>query len=274
GPGSVGEGRKVLTPRGAALVLDVLSDPTARIPGFGLETPFDLPFPFAVKTGTSRHFTDNWAVGVAGGFTVAVWVGDFTGRPMDAVSGVSGAGPLLHRVALLAARSVAPGGLPSPAAYGGTLARICRISGRAAGATCPTLEEWVFPDAAPLAPCDWHTASGLHLPAEYAEWARRTRIDEAVGVDVGVAPEALPTVERRVAGPFRIVSPENGDRLSVPPGVDPRYSSVALQGTAKAEWSVDGKRVRGERWVLVPGPHTIVASTSAGERDSVRIIVE
>ncbi|HVX87721.1 MAG TPA: penicillin-binding transpeptidase domain-containing protein, partial [Gemmatimonadales bacterium] len=274
GPGAVEEGRKVLSPRAAALVLDVLSDPAARIPGFGLETPFDLPFPFAVKTGTSRHFTDNWAVGVAGSFTVAVWVGDFTGRPMDAVSGVSGAGPLLHRVALLAAKSEAPGGLPSPAAYGGKLVRICRVSGLAAGATCPTLEEWAFPDAAPLAPCDWHTAGGLHLPAEYAEWARQTKIDVGIGVDAGVGPEALPAGTPATTGPFRIVSPENGDRLSVPPGVDPRYSSVALQGTAKAEWSVDGKRVQGERWVLVPGRHIVVARTATGERDSVRITVE
>ena len=47
----------------------------ARAPGFGNETPFDFPFPAAAKTGTSRHFTDNWAVGVTRGFTVAVWVG-------------------------------------------------------------------------------------------------------------------------------------------------------------------------------------------------------
>ena len=39
------------------------ADPVARIPGFGIETPFDFPFPVAAKTGTSRHFTDNWAVG-------------------------------------------------------------------------------------------------------------------------------------------------------------------------------------------------------------------
>jgi len=73
--------RRVVSPRAAAIVLDVLSDPVARLPGFGLNTPFDFPFPVAVKTGTSRHFTDNWAVGTTGGFTVAVWVGNFSGRP-------------------------------------------------------------------------------------------------------------------------------------------------------------------------------------------------
>jgi penicillin-binding protein 1C len=271
---------KVMSPRAASLVLDVLADPVARIPGFGTSTPFDLPFPFAVKTGTSRHYTDNWAVGVAGGFTIAVWVGDFSGRPMDAVSGVSGAGPLLHRVALIAAQVVSPGALRSPAEYGGRLTRICRVSGRGATERCPGTEEWVFPDDPPIAPCDWHRADGLHLPLEYAEWSRQVQTEERVGVEVGVAASVV-AAEVAPAAPerFRIVSPLEGDRLCVPPGVDPRYASISLQGaggrgTGAAKWSVDGRPVRGGRWVLRPGPHTILAVTSAGERDSVRITVD
>jgi len=271
------DAEKVMSPRAAALVLDVLSDPTARIIGFGLDTPFDLPFPFAVKTGTSRHYTDNWAVGVTGGFTVAVWVGDFSGRPMDAVSGISGAGPLLRRVSLIAAKYVTPGGLPSPAQYGGSLVRICRVSGRPAGVECPSLEEWTFPDSPPVAPCDWHEQGGLHLPVEYAAWARQVQVDEGVGVDVGVAPSVM-QAERRVDAPFRIVAPSEGDRFSVPPGVDPAYSSIGLRSAGGrgngTRWSVDGRAVAGDRWVLVPGPHLILAVTSAGERDSVRIKVE
>ena len=84
--------RRVVSPVASAIVLDILNDPAARMPGFGFETPFDFPFPVAVKTGTSRHFTDNWAVGTTRGFTVAVWAGNFNGRPMEGVSGVTGAG--------------------------------------------------------------------------------------------------------------------------------------------------------------------------------------
>lgn len=59
---------------------------------------------------------DNWAVGATGRFTVAVWVGNFNGRPMDGVSGVSGAGPLLHRAVLATGRRYPAGSLPDPRA--------------------------------------------------------------------------------------------------------------------------------------------------------------
>src|SRR5439155_6519298 len=138
-------GRRVVSPMSSAIVLDILADASARIPGFGLSTPFDFPFPVAVKTGTSRHFTDNWAVGTTGGFTVAVWVGNFSGRPMDDVSGVTGAGPLLHRAIMLTAESYAPGALPSPASAGAVPVTICRLSGLRATPACPAMVEWFLP---------------------------------------------------------------------------------------------------------------------------------
>ena len=103
-------------------------------------------------------------------------------------------------------------------------------------------------------------------------------MDAGVGVDVGVA--AAVTEAKPVApGSFRIVSPEQGDRLGVPPGVDSAYASIGLQGAGgqgdgRASWYVDGKRIRGERWILVPGQHRILAVTGQGERDSVTVVVE
>ena len=91
GGGTSAESRRVISPVSTAIVLDILQDASARVPGFGIVTPFDFPFPVAVKTGTSRHFTDNWSVGTTRNFTVAVWAGNFTGRPMQGVSGVTGA---------------------------------------------------------------------------------------------------------------------------------------------------------------------------------------
>ncbi|HEU4648033.1 MAG TPA: penicillin-binding protein 1C [Gemmatimonadales bacterium] len=265
-------GRRVMSPLAAALVLDVLSDPVARLPGFGLETPFDFPFPAAVKTGTSRHFTDNWAVGVTGGFTAAVWVGNFSGRPMDGVSGVSGAGPLLRRAMLATAERYAPGVLPAPRDQGAVPVAICRASGMLAGEHCPTMTEWVQPGLAPSHRCDWHGPDGLHLPAEYAEWA-----SAAAGPAMPVANIAATAVASDSVGRFRIVAPRDGDRYEVPPGVDRRYATLALRaggaGAANVRWYVDGRAVQGGRWPLTPGAHRIRAEGSGGARDEVRIDV-
>ena len=209
-------------------MLDVLSDPVARIPGFGLSTPFDFPFPVAVKTGTSRHFTDNWAVGTTGGFTVAVWVGNFSGRPMNDVSGVTGAGPLLHRAIVLTAQSYAPGALPSPATVGAVPVMICRLSGLRATPECPGMVEWFVPGTEPARPCDWHRGASVHLPPEYAEWAEQT-VAAPWTADAGAS--AGGSADRE---PLHILSPQDGDKYRIPPGVEARYATIALRAAGGA----------------------------------------
>lgn len=265
-----GPERQVVSSQAAALVLDMLADPAARIPGFGIATPFDFAFPAAVKTGTSRHFTDNWAVAVTGGFTVAVWVGNFSGRPMQGVSGVSGAGPLLQRAVLATAARYDAGVLPTPSEVGAVAVRICPLSGKRATARCGYTVEWFIPGSEPAHECDWHQESGVVLPPEYAEWAQRTgsrqRIAQAVQDSV---------VEQR----FRIVSPLDGDRYQVPPNVDARYASVSLvtaggAGPDRVRWLLNGVPVHGGRFRLAPGAHRITAHSARGETDEVRITVD
>jgi len=80
---------------GAAFIVgDILADRGARAPAFGLENPLATRVWSAVKTGTSKDMRDNWAVGFTSRYTVAVWVGNFSGAPMWNVSGVQGAAPL------------------------------------------------------------------------------------------------------------------------------------------------------------------------------------
>jgi penicillin-binding protein 1C len=306
-------GRQVMSPLSAALVLDVLSDPNARIPGFGLQTPLEFPFRAAAKTGTSRHFTDNWAVATTAGFTVAVWVGNFSGRPMEGVSGVSGAGPLLHRATLLTARRYAPGVLPTPASAGARPVEICRLSGLRAVAGCPHMTEWFAPGTEPVDTCDWHRADGsVVLPREYDTWLERRGKDDAAAdgtllaaarVSAGSEGHDSPTSassyheetdaragrdagndgEARAVGGvsigFRITSPLDGDRYQIPPGVEPHYSTIALRtaGTrdpASVRWFVDGSAWHRPRLPLTPGEHLIRALTAGGDSAQVRIVVE
>ena len=278
-------GHRFATERSAALVLDVLADPVARIPGFGIESPLDFPFPVAAKTGTSRHFTDNWAVGAAGGFTVAVWVGNFSGRPMDGVSGVSGAGPLLHRAVLAAARRYPAGALPEPRDHGAVSARICRLSGLRAGAGCPAATEWFAPADAPADGCDWHDAEGgVTLPVEYAEWAARSELPRTPRQARASAPGQVSVILSEAKAPksehgFHIVSPREGDVYRLSPGVDVRYATVALRAAggregAPVRWTVDGVPHGPARWTLRPGPHRIGAVTSAGDSAEVTVRVD
>ncbi|MGD8866319.1 MAG: penicillin-binding protein 1C [Gemmatimonadales bacterium] len=266
--------RRVISEAAAYLVLDVLSDPVARIPGFGVETPFDFPFPVAAKTGTSRRFTDNWAVGTTGAFTVAVWVGNFSGRPMAGVSGISGAGPLLHRAVLATARRVVPGELPTPAEAGAIPVAVCRLSGLVATPECPSLIDWFAPGSEPHSECDWHREGRVILPPQYAEWTQR----HEPGVEFVAALEEPASVQS-VVPRFRIVAPQDGDRYTRPPNTDPRYASIALRAVGPIDsgpvrWWVDGTEMAVPRWQLQPGLHTIRAEVSSGESDEVTIFVE
>lgn len=99
---------------GAAFVIgDVLADREARAATFGLRSELDLPFPAAVKTGTSTDMRDNWCVGFSDRFTVGAWAGNFSGAPMENVSGVSGAAPVWREMMQHLHREQ-PGRAPAP----------------------------------------------------------------------------------------------------------------------------------------------------------------
>jgi len=90
--------RTVFSPAVAWLVADMLADPAARATTFGLDSPLVTRGWAAVKTGTSKDLRDNWCVGFTPRFTVAAWVGNASGAPMQGVSGVSGAAPVWREV--------------------------------------------------------------------------------------------------------------------------------------------------------------------------------
>ncbi len=270
-----GSSRRFMSPGAAAIVLDILMDPVARIPGFGTETPFDFPFPAAAKTGTSRHFTDNWAVAATAGFTVAVWVGNFNGRPMQGVSGVSGAGPLLYRAVLQTARRHMPGALPTPEQVGAVAVPVCRLSGLRATPECPSMTEWFLPGTAPLRNDDWQKDGRTVLPSEYAAWEKSTASEQRV--EVAASPEpGRPDPDG--PAPYTLISPMDGDHYAVPPGVAARYATIPLTAVGKspgerATWYVDGRRVTGSRWRLVPGRHRFRVVWSSGHSAVATVVV-
>ncbi|MEP6919181.1 MAG: penicillin-binding protein 1C, partial [Acidobacteriota bacterium] len=102
--GAPHERRTLVSPRTAFWITDVLSDPEAREYIFGRGGSLELPFPVAVKTGTSQAYHDNWTIGYSRHVTVGVWVGNFDRTPLRDSTGVTGAGPIFHSVMLAAER--------------------------------------------------------------------------------------------------------------------------------------------------------------------------
>lgn len=82
----------------AFLITDILGDDRARWREFGRRSEMSLPYSGACKTGTSSAYRDAWAFGYTPTFTVGVWVGRMDGRPMDQISSVRGAAPVLRKV--------------------------------------------------------------------------------------------------------------------------------------------------------------------------------
>ena len=233
--------RRFLPADTVALLTDLLSDEPARAPAFGLDNALRLPFPVAAKTGTSRAYVDNWTVGFTRERTVAVWVGNFDGRPMQRVSGITGAGPLFARVMRRAMRGIQPAPLVDRGRF--EHVRICPLSGHRAGEACPGAYEEVFlPGSAPEEPCTMHRmAEGgrrvLALDARYAGWAERERLE--------VAPADPGGMER--AG---FITPRDGDEFLLEAGIPATSQTipVRVQGAAGLALQVDGAPAVLDAW--------------------------
>ena len=92
---------KIIDPRIAYLLIDVLKDNISRSPAFGMNSMLvvkDHP-EVAVKTGTSNDLKDNLTIGFNKDYLVAVWVGNNNGSGMSRIaSGITGAAPIWNKI--------------------------------------------------------------------------------------------------------------------------------------------------------------------------------
>jgi len=156
--------RRVFSEQASYLITHILSDEELRRRAFGASNPLMLGFPMAVKTGTSTNWRDSWVVGYTETYTVAVWAGDFEGRPMNQLSGAVGAGPLFYGVARLMAESTEASSRPHlpPRPPGIEEVIICPLSGMVPGEHCPHRRSvTVEAGKAPLTRCNWHRSLRL-----------------------------------------------------------------------------------------------------------------
>lgn len=234
------EEARFLPKEATRLLTDILADERARASAFGFTNALRLPFPVAAKTGTSRAHVDNWVVGYTRERTVAVWVGNFDGKPMRGVSGITGAGPLFRRAMLIAMQGVRPAPLVERWRF--DHAEICPLSGALAGPWCGSrLSESFLPGTAPDERCPMHRARGeLALPAEFYGWA----LAEGFEAMPALEDPSRPGLPRRAG----FILPGDGDEYLLDPALPPEAQSIAVRalpppGVRRIELALpDGRR--------------------------------
>jgi penicillin-binding protein 1C len=241
--------KNVFPPDVCFLVTDILSDEVARAPAFGYDSPLSLPFPCAVKSGTSSDFRDNWTVGYTREYTVAVWAGNFDNKPMRGISGITGAGPIFHDVMihLHRARPAAPFEKPAGLIRQG----ICSLSGQRPGPYCrSTLTEWFRTQSEPEQTCRVHGPGGTidlnYLSPVFARW-------QSGGQTVSTGAGQVSEDETKT---LRITFPGNNAGLKIDPSVSLSHQAVffealASPGVSDIRWYLNGRRIEGARTVRV-----------------------
>lgn len=233
------EERRFLPAEVVHLLTDILSDEAARAPAFGLDNALRLPFPVAAKTGTSRAWVDNWTAGYTAERTVVVWVGNFDGRSMRGVSGITGAGPLFRRVMIRAMEGIRPAPLLDGSAF--TERTICPLSGQLAGPACAgAFEEIFLPGTEPTATCEMHRlapvdAAGRPVPCGAPAAGVAPVLDVGPGFYAWARGEGLSGApvprcgEEAGAGRAQILSPGDGDEYLIEAGLPPGSQSVPVR---------------------------------------------
>jgi penicillin-binding protein 1C len=238
------------------LVTDMLADAHARAASFGVDSILTLPFPAAVKTGTSSDFRDTWTAGYTRDYTVAVWVGNFDGSPMRGISGVTGAGPIWSRIMLhLYARGDPPAFAP-PVGY--VRRPICADTGARPLPTCRTIVTELL-DRDDLRRWSTRRVASVRGP-EYDEWLLHQP-----------ARDALET---------RILFPHDGDVFVYDPaggGAQRLTFEVAGPRAPSLRLALNGRVLnptgRDYLWSIRPGSYQLAAHSSRGD-SSVRFTVE
>jgi penicillin-binding protein 1C len=258
-------GRRIFSPEVSYIITHILADRDARVPTFGYLSPLNFHFPVAAKTGTSKDFRDNWTIGYTPAVTIGVWVGNFDGRPMHNVSGMTGAGPLFRDVMLLVSSHIKNEEFREPANL--VHRAICPLSGMLPSVHCPgTIDEIFVAGTEPRAPCSLNHQKGI------------------------VRAAALPASSNPAPSGVEITFPQEGDIFKMDPVLRKTYQSILLKASVNetpeaqlVEWRVNGRKIGDCRcpfslaWNLSPGSYTIraraVGKDLSAESRPVKILV-
>lgn len=147
-----GEGKKLLTPEAAFLVLDMLKSNPRPHPVSTAAISSNLPVYW--KTGTSSRYRDAWSVGIFGPYVLAVWVGAFDNKTHAQFVGLEAAAPLFFSI-IDAVQSQYPNLQDKIESKSTQLnlvrVKVCEASGLLPTPLCPkTVDTWFIPGVSPI----------------------------------------------------------------------------------------------------------------------------
>jgi len=261
------QSRQVCDPGAAYLIADILSDNRARTLAFGVASSLRFDFPVACKTGTSTDFRDNWALGFTPEFTVGVWVGNFDGTPMEQVSGVTGAAPILHEVFVYLHERYGTGWYEPP---GNVVEKLIHpVTGKRLRPSTPDAVREKF-----LVHCqpemerdeDYDVQGRVRLGEEYRGWLASGDNWLANRVSAEVAATSSSQANKTVAALVspRILTPLPGTVYYLDPDLpaSSRWIELKVQGAARVVWQSSTLECRSERGrlfvILAEGRHDLM----------------
>jgi penicillin-binding protein 1C len=236
-------------------IADILSDNSARTLAFGMNSALRFDYPVACKTGTSTDFRDNWTIGFTPEFSVGVWVGNFDGAPMREVSGVTGAGPILHAVFDYLHGNYGTSWYRTPPQI--VERTVHPLTGKLLADSDPRgVREKFLPDRLPAAetPADYDAAGHVQLGPEYADWFN--------SAENGLRGQTILALGR---GDLRITSPLPGSVYVVDPDVpSSRRIPLVVNGGSHMKWESESLACRSEPGadfaLAAEGEHRIVVT--------------
>ncbi|PYI71199.1 MAG: penicillin-binding protein 1C [Verrucomicrobia bacterium] len=248
---------RIASTEATSIITDILCDNEARQRSFGTRSALAFEQRIAVKTGTSSGFRDTWTVGFDREHTVAVWAGNFDGRPMHDTFAVRAATPLWAAVMQELLQHDHPLDLP---VENEKLVRreICKATGLLPSRFSPAkLSELFLAGTEPRDDSSDHFAADgkLLLPNAYSRWC--VSRDNTIGA--------------HVRSEFRITSPLPNAHYQIDPVLPASQQMVELTAALAGDvrWFVNGEQISARQdarffWQLIPGEWHVRAVSRFG----------
>jgi penicillin-binding protein 1C len=261
----------------AWLIKDILTDPQARLISFGESNPLEFGKAVAIKTGTTKDFRDNWAFGYTPSLVMGVWVGNADNTPMQGVSGVTGAVPILRDVMTSQLRFQKEIDWPMPT--GLIKKRLCAPSGKLATPLCPrTRDDWFIAGTEPTQSDDWYKQMGIDRASGWianaacsSQVMQKTYFQPPPEYDAWIASKGIERMPEKdclgrviLSRPTQILSPLEGDQFNTAELLIqqvPTIPFIASGNQPVYRWRLNGRSIESATptylWNPSPGLYTL-----------------